>query len=51
MEEVRNRQNYKFASYFVWVWNLICHIREMTQAEDVLEYGAIEDFGSKGVKQ
>jgi hypothetical protein len=25
-----NIHNYKFTSYFVWVWNLVCHCKWRT---------------------
>jgi hypothetical protein len=37
----QNIQNYKFACSFVWVWNLVSHIKGRPQSEDVSELGAI----------
>ena len=33
---------------FVWVGNLVCHIKRRTQAKGVREYGAEGGIGTKG---
>lgn len=30
-------------SYFIWIWNLGSHIKEMTQPENITEHDAEED--------
>ena len=43
----QNIQTCNFACCFVWVWNLVCHIKGGTQAEGVWEYGAQDSIWAK----